>query len=183
MQKWNSFTDKQKSYIFALTLAALNTFIFLLPPLTGFTFETRAIPLWLGLCSLGLFLAHIPFCIFLRAQKRWWIARGIFLYELVGGLAYVAFFLSYIICSGHTGFSDGALTLFRWWTLGYQPIIVTLSRVIGVPLKFTMGVFYLLHVELYGYTVTAIRKDIRYEKEREEDRLYEEATRGRGGNW
>lgn len=183
MQKINNWTDKQKSYVLALGLTVFNILIFLIPPLTGFTFEARAIPLWLGIVSLVLFLVHIPFCIFLRAKKLWWIARGIFLYELVGGLAYVAFFLSYIICSGHTGFSDCALDLFRWWTLAYQPIVVTLSRVIGIPLKFTMGILYLLHIELYGYTVTAIRKDIRFEKEREEDRAYEEATRGRGGNW
>lgn len=183
MQKWNSFTDKQKSYMLALALTVCNILVFLLPPLTGFTFETRAISLWLGICSLVLFLVHIPFCIVLRSKKLWWMARGIFLYEFIGGIAYVVFFLSYIICSGHTGFSDSALTVFRWWTLGYQPIVVTLSRILGVPLKFTMGILYLLHIELYGYTVTAIRKDIRYEKEREEDRLYEEATRGRGGNW
>lgn len=183
MQKWNSLTDKQKSYVLALGLTAFNLLVFLIPPLTNFTFETRAIPLWLGIVSLVLFLVHIPFCVFLRWKKTGWIARGIFLYELVGGIAYVVFFLSYIILSGHSAFSDGALSLFRWWTLGYQPIIVTLSRVIGIPLKFTMGIFYLVHIELYGYTVTAIRKDIRYEKEREEDRAYEEATKGRSGHW
>ncbi len=183
MQKLNSLTDKQKSYALALTLAAFNILVFLIPPFTGLTFETRAIPLWLGIVSLVVFLVHIPFCIFLRAKKLWWIARGVFLYELIGGLAYVVFFLSYIMLSGHSAFSDGALTLFRWWTLGYQPIIVTLSRIVGIPLKFTMGILYLIQIELYGYTVTAIRKDIRYEKEREEDRAYEEATRGRGGNW
>ena len=183
MQKINSWTDKQKSYLLAAGLAALNILIFLIPPLTGFTFETRAIPLWLGIVSLVLFLIHIPFCILLRGKKLWWIARGIFLYEFVGGLAYAVFFLSYIIAGGHSAFSDCALSVFRWWTLAYQPIVVTLSRIIGIPLKFTMGVLYLIHSELYGYTVTAIRKDIRYEKEREEDRAYEEATRGRGGSW
>ena len=182
MQKWNSLTDKQKSYELALGLTAFNLLIFLIPPLTGFTFEARVIPLWLGIASLVIILLQIPFCLILRGKKLTWIARGIFLYELIGGLAYVAFFLSYVLASGHNAFSDGALTLFRWWTLGYQPIIVTLSRIIGVPLKFTMGIFYLIQIELYGYTVTAIRKDIRYEKEREEDRAYEEATRGRSGN-
>lgn len=183
MQKLNSLTDKQKSYVLALALAVLNITVFLIPPLTGLTFETRAIPLWLGIASLVMFLVHIPFCIFLRAKKLWWIARGVFFYELIGGIAYAVFFLSYIVLSGHSAFADSMLTLFQWWTLGYQPIIVTLSRIIGIPLKFTMGIFYLIHIELYGYTVTAIRKDIRYEKEQEEDRAYEEATRGRGGNW
>ena len=98
-------------------------------------------------------------------------------------VAYVAFFVSYVLGGGHNSFANGALTMFRWWTLWYEPIVVTLSRLIGIPLKFTMGIFYLLLIELYGYTVTAIRKDIRYEKQREEDRAYEEATRGRGGNW
>ena len=41
MQKINSWTDKQKSYLLAAGLAALNILIFLIPPLTGFTFETR----------------------------------------------------------------------------------------------------------------------------------------------
>ncbi len=181
--QWSSLNDKQKSYLAALLLAVANFLVFLLTPLRHYTFETRAISVWMAVISAILFLGHIVLCIVCRFKKKLWIVRGLFLYQLVGGIAYVIFFVTYIASSGGSSVTAGALDCFRWWTLWYEPCTVTLSRIIGIPLKFTMGIFYLILIDLSGSTVTAIRKDIRYEKQREEDRLYEEATRGRGGHW
>lgn len=183
MQQWNVFTEKQKSYILALGLIVLNFLVFLIPGLRGFSFEFRPISLWITIVTLILYLIHIPLCMLLRFKKKGWIARGIFLYQFAGALAYVVFFVTYIASEGQSPITQGALDVFRWWTLWYQPFSVILSRFIGIPLKFTLGILYLILIEISGATVTAIRKDIRYEKQREEDRLYEEATKGRGGHW
>jgi hypothetical protein len=137
----------------------------------------------MAVISTVFFAGHIVLCIICRIKKMSWIMRGLFLYQLVGGIAYVLFFVTYIASNGGSPVTAGALDCFRWWTLWYEPAMVTLSRMIGIPLKFTMGIFYLILIDITGSTVTAIRKDIRYEKQREEDRLYEEATRGRGGHW
>lgn len=183
MQQRISLTEKQKSYILAAVLAGLNFLVFLIPALRSYTFENRAISLLAAGISTLIFLIHIPICIFLRFHKKMWIARGIFLYQLIGALAYVIFFFGYVAGNASTAFFSACYNTFRHWTLWYEPLVVTLSRLIGIPLKFTMGILYLILIEITGSTITAIRKDIRYEREREEDRAYEEATRGRGGPW
>ena len=180
---WNSLNDKQKSYIFAFGLSIINFLVFALSPLSNFTFENQPISMWAAILSAIIFLGHIVLCIVCRFKKKLWVMRGIFLYELVGGIAYVLFFVTYIASRGGSSMTAGALDCFHWWTLWYEPFVVTLSRFIGIPLKFTMGILYLILIDLSGSTVTAIKKDIRYEKQREEDRRYEEATRGRGGHW
>ncbi len=183
MQQRVTLTDKQKSYLLAASLAVLNLLIFLLSPLGSYSFEDKKISLPLAIISVCLYLLHIILCIILRFQKKIWIARGLFLYQLVGAAAYIIFFVGYIAGNGQSAFFDGAYDIFRWWTLWYEPFTVTLSRLIGIPLKFTMGILYLILIELSGTTVTAIRKDLRYERERAEDRAHEEATKGRGGHW
>ncbi len=181
--QWSSLNDKQKSYILAFGLAVVNFLVFLLSPLGDFTFENQKVSLWMAILSAILFVGHIILCIVCRFKKKLWIARGIFLYQLVGGIAYVIFFVTFIASSAGASITQSALDVFRWWTLWYEPFTVTLCRFIGIPLKFVMGILYLILIDLSGSTVTAIRKDIRYEKQREEDRRYEEATKGRGGHW
>lgn len=183
MQQNTSQREKRKAWILAAALTGLNLLLFVVPMLRNYTFETRAISVSLAIGSAVLYLAHIPLCIYLRLRKKTWIARGIFFYELAGALAYIVYFFGYITGQAGTPFISVCYSLFRWWTLWYEPIMVTLSRLIGIPLKFTMGIIYLVLIEFSGSTVTAIKKDIRYEWEREEDRAYEESTRGHGGQW
>ncbi len=79
--QWSSLNDKQKSYLAALLLAVVNFLVFLLTPLRHYTFETRAISVWMAVISAILFLGHIVLCIVCRFKKKLWIVRGLFLYQ------------------------------------------------------------------------------------------------------
>lgn len=172
--KFRSLKDNSKSYILSVILTAFNILFVLVAGLRNYTSENKAVSRPLFILSVIIVVFCFSLLIFLRIKRYLWIIKGIFIYEIIGIVCYLLFFVGYIGSQGGETQLNTFYIYFSWWTIGFEPSVLTLSRFIGIPLKFTMGIFYFLYTYFTGSAYLSVRKDISYEKRLEEDRLFEE---------
>ncbi len=164
--------DNKISILIALLLTAFNIVVVLCFDLQHFSFETRRLTAFQIIFSASLYLLYIAFCIFMWAKRWQKLAAGIFLYQLVGSAAYILYFINFIF---QTRFQNLPYTLFKAWTLAFEPVMVALGRLSGIKAKYLIALGYLLLTIISGKTVIAIRKDIAYEKKYREDHPHPDA--------
>lgn len=59
--------------------------------------------------------------------------------------------------------------LFNWWSMPIQPFSIIIARFTGTKLRYIVGIVYIIITYITGVTVSAIKKDIAYEKQYAED--------------
>lgn len=170
MDFFRKMTDKSKALALTLGLSAANILIVLILGLWGYSFELKGFPVFLCVISAVLLVLHIPAVIICRIKKKLWIVRGWFCYQMIGIVCFVIFFCGYVGSEGGSNGLTQFYVIFNSWTLHLQPCVVVLSRFIGIPLKYVLAIVYMVRTYITGNTYLNIKKDIRYEREMEENR-------------
>lgn len=177
---WKSLSDKTRAVLIAAGIAALNVLFVLIFRLNGVRIEdtnVTGLQFWL---SFAVCAAHIGLCIFLRIRRLTRISLGIFIYQLIAVAAYLLFFAGHIGGQGKENGLTAFFVIFRWWTLGYQWLMVRVSWTTGIPFRYSAAIIYLILVYISLYAYSGAVRDIRYERQRAEDKAYVEAYKRKG---
>lgn len=167
MKRLKHFYHKNKtSLLIAFILSIINILAVFIFNLKTFTFENISLTLYQVILSASFCVIYIAFCIFMQIKRYSTLAKGIFLYQMIGFLTYALYFLFFIF--GIKGQSI-LYTIFHSWTIYLEPIGVFLGRIGGIKAKYIVAMLYLLLTYIIGRTIIAIRKDIAYETQYKED--------------
>lgn len=132
-----------------------------------FSFEYRKVNTLLFIANILLVLLYFAFCILMRAKKMKNLAMGLFYFQLLGSLAFIIFFVAFM--AGKDESVSFISNLFKWWSLPIQPLCVTIARITGTRLWYILGISYMILTYITAITASAIKKDIKYEKQYAED--------------
>lgn len=156
----------KKSLIFALILITINILIIFPLGLHHFTFENQELsPLQVTVSALVYFL-YVSFCIFMWIKRYIILAKGFFIYNLVGAFSYFLYFISFIFGAKA---QNAFYIVFHSWSIMFEPLTVALGRISGIKAKYITAILYLLLTYISGKVIIAIRNDISYEKKYKED--------------
>ena len=103
----------------------------------------------------------------MRAKKMKNLAMGLFYFQLLGSLAFIIFFVAFM--AGKDESVSFISNLFKWWSMPIQPLCVTIARITGTRLWYILGISYMILTYITAITASAIKKDIKYEKQYAED--------------
>lgn len=132
-----------------------------------FSFEFRKVSTLLFVANIVLLVMYIAFCILMRAKKMKNLAMGLFYHQLLGFVAFVIYFVAFM--AGKEGSVMFFTNMFKWWSMALQPFCVTIARVTGTRLWYIIGITYMIFTYITAITASAIKKDIRYERQYAED--------------
>lgn len=170
--KMKQIIDKltQRKFIFFYIFTGINLIIYLIAFKTGnraFSFESQKANIGLFILSLILILAYFAFCVFMRVKKCKALSYGIFYYQLLGFIFFIITFIA--LMSGKENSVRVIGDLFNWWSMPIQPFSIIIARFTGTKLRYIVGIVYIIITYITGVTVSAIKKDIAYEKQYAED--------------
>ncbi|MBR3838272.1 MAG: hypothetical protein IKJ75_00905 [Clostridia bacterium] len=137
----------------------------------NFSFEYRKVGTLLFIANLLLLLLYFAFCMLMRLKQAKNLAMGLFYFQLLGAVAFVIYFVAFM--AGKDESVTFFTNLFKWWSMPIQPLCITIARITGTKLWYISGILYLIITYVTAITASAIKKDIKYEKQYAEDHKHE----------
>ncbi len=176
---WENADIRLRAIILAVFIGLLNAAAVLLFGLASADIEQAYISPFAFALSAAAAAAHIAFCIAYRIFKKPDLLLGVFFYQFFAVICYVLFFIGFVGSEGKDSWFTGFFTVFKWWSVGYQDLMVMIARFTGIPFRFSGPVIYLILTLLTGRAYISVRKDIKYEETVQKEKEYVERTRGR----
>lgn len=166
--------DIKENYkiIFISTILTLtNIIIVSIYSLLPFSFKDYHFSFALSL-SIAYSIAHIGLCLYLRFKGKGYILKGIFLYQILGALAFLFLFL----------FRLGGLQInflerfFNYWSFPQMPLAHIFSLKGYFPELIVRAITYYIYTFISGNAYLQMKKDFAFKRKMEEKRQMEEES-------